>query len=56
MKRVRDRRTATFARLAGCILTAIRSYLMAVDEQESTERGLTRPVVNVLAPWLKLRT
>lgn len=56
MKRLRDRRTATFARLAGCILTAIRSYLMAVDEHESTERGQTRPVVNVLAPWLKLRT
>jgi diguanylate cyclase (GGDEF)-like protein len=56
MKRVRDRRTATFARLAGCILTAIRSYLMAVDEQESPEGGSTRPVVNVLAPWLKLRT
>jgi diguanylate cyclase (GGDEF)-like protein/PAS domain S-box-containing protein len=56
LKRVRDRRTATFARLAGCVLLAIQSYLMAIEEHESTEEGTTRRAVNVLAPWLKLRS
>ncbi len=56
LNRTRDRRNAEVMLQASAILAAIQSYLMATPETASEEEGSSRRAVNMLAPWLKLRS
>ncbi|MEX0677330.1 MAG: diguanylate cyclase [Pirellulales bacterium] len=57
LKRLRDRRSANIVPQAQSILAAIQSYLMANQEAEPDENvDTTHRAINVLAPWLKLRS
>ena len=57
LKRTRDRRSAEITLQASAILAAIKSYLMATPESPSEDVPSTsRRAVNMLAPWLKLRS
>ncbi len=56
LKRTRDRRNAAMMSQAMSILAAIQSYLMALQDTTPAEPGTTRRAINMLAPWLKLRS
>ena len=52
----RDRRNSTITMQASAILSAIQAYLMANQDATNPEPGTSRRAVNMLAPWLKLRS
>ncbi len=54
--RARDRRNAEITMQASAILAAIQAYLMAHQDATNPEPGTSRRAVNMLAPWLKLRS
>jgi diguanylate cyclase (GGDEF)-like protein len=57
LKRTRDRRSTEITLQASAILAAIRSYLMANLESPTEEApAASRRAVNMLVPWLKLRS
>jgi hypothetical protein len=56
LNRTRDRRNAEIMLQASAILAAVQSYLMATPETSTQEEGTSRRSVNMLAPWLKLRS
>ncbi len=56
LNRTRDRRNAEIMLQASAILAAVQSYLMATPETTTQEEGTSRRSVNMLAPWLKLRS
>ncbi len=54
--RTRDRRNAEITMQASAILAAIQAYLMAQQDATNPEPDGSRRAVNMLAPWLKLRS
>jgi diguanylate cyclase (GGDEF)-like protein len=57
LKRTRDRRSTEITLQASAILAAIKSYLMANLESPTEEApAASRRAVNMLVPWLKLRS
>ena len=53
LKRSRDRRNSDVLEQAACILAAIKSYLMAVDETEPVKATTTGRAANLSSLWLK---